>query len=505
MNDRIRILPVSLLLLLVPSCGDDSPAEPADGSSGTTAGTSETNTTEGPGTTIVATTSTSDTTADDTAGSESSAGPPEIEVTIDGMAVSSGDAVEIATPVVVGEVGTGLTVEVRNVGSGVLSVASVALDAGDTVHFSLDDTGLDPVVEPGGATSATVAFSPLNGGRKAAQLLIESDASGEAMFVVQLQARTPANTYRELSPVTSPSARFNHGMVGLADDRAVLFGGRQADGTRVSDTWVFEGELGDWMPLSPAQSPSARDTPALASVGQGRVLLFGGTETSGPAGFVTPRDDTWVLDLASGEWTELAPAVSPPARFQHGMVGIGDGLALLYGGRPDFALELSDTWVFDVAAETWTELAPPANPGPRSAFAMASDGLDLVAMVGGTPNSSTLVDQTWTYSVAANTWTMGATAGAGDQFNNSMAWLDGGPFVVFSGKADCCTDPIPGTWAYDGDADAWTELTPKLEPAPRFSHRTAHLGRDKLIIFGGLTLNGGPSSAVAQTWEYVGP
>ena len=496
-----RALPASLLWLAL-GCPDEPGETAGDASTGGE------DTTAGPTT---APTSTMPTTDPDTTvgssdeGSTTVAEPEEIEVSIDGTMVQSGDVYVLSTPVDVGATGAALAVEIDNVGGAELTVGSVTLDTGDVSHFALDDTGLAATVPPAGSTSVTLAFAPANGGRKIAQLVIDSSDADEAPFTVTIEARSTPNTYRDVQQPTSPSARFNVGLTGLGDDRAVLFGGRESTGTRVNDAWVFEGELGDWTQLSPAQSPSARDTPALAYLGEDQVLMFGGTETSGPSPMVTPRDDTWVLDLGTGEWTELMPPESPPARFQHSMVGIGDGMAILYGGRVDFAMELEDTWLFDQTSGTWTDLSPASVPGPRSAFAMAYDGTDTILLTGGTVDSSDLVDETWLFSVTGNDWTMVAPAGSGDRFNHAIAWLEDGPFVTFSGKADCCSDPVAGTWAYDPDGDAWQDLTPALEPTPRYSYRMAHLGRDKIILFGGLTINGGPGSAVAETWEYVGP
>jgi Galactose oxidase, central domain len=184
---------------------------------------------------------------------------------------------------------------------------------------------------------------------------------------------------------------------------------------------------------------------------------------------------------------------------------VRDGTAILYGGRPEFGMELSDTWVFDGAAQVWTDLAPPTAPGPRSAFALASDGAGTLLLVGGTTDGNTFTDETWTYDVAGNAWTMGTAAGLGAQFNNAAAWLDASTFVAWSGKLDCCGNPAPGTWAYDVDVDTWTDLAPRSEPAPRFSHRMVSVGGNKVIVFGGLMINADFSSATAETWEYVGP
>lgn len=79
--------------------------------------------------------------------------------------------------------------------------------------------------------------------------------------------------------------------------------------------------------------------------------------------------------------------------------------------------------------------------------------------------------------------------------------------IVYSGKADsCCDDPDPGTFAYDPTPSTWVDITPPLEPTPRYNYGMAAVPlRNKAIIFGGQLLNAGAGSSVTDTIEYVGP
>lgn len=511
MTNYVRILHVTALTALL-GCGDDTSGTGDEtGSTGSTTGT-----TEGPTTTSPVDTGTTQTTEPDptvatsldssSGGSTTAAEPADIEVSIEGQPVASGDLYAMATPADVGAMGETVTLTLENVGGSDLSIAGVSTAAGATAHFALDDSTLDGSLTPGASTSVAVTFAPTNGGRKQVEIRIDSDDPDESEYTVVIEATTTPNTWRDIGPTNIPPARFNAAMAATDDGRVLLFGGRTAGGMRVSDTWLLDVEAGDWTELAPPAAPSARDASAMAWVGNDAIVLFGGNETSGPGGSVTPLADTWIFDLAAGSWTELTPPTSPSARFQHAMVTLSDGFALLQGGRSEFMMEVADTWRFDGATQDWIDLAPATDPGTRSAFGLASTGDgSAVVMVGGSTNSATFVDETWRYDAAGNEWTMGAAAGLGTQFNNATAWLDGLTFVSYSGKPDCCSNPVPGTWGYDADADAWTDLAPALEPAARFSHRMVSVGGNKAIMFGGLLVNADFSSASAATWEYVGP
>jgi len=117
---------------------------------------------------------------------------------------------------------------------------------------------------------------------------------------------------------------------------------------------------GTWTEQSPASHPSARYFHAMAYVGADKVLLFGGYTPGEGGGEATVLPaETWVYDVSDDTWTLMSPATEPPARAFHAMAHIGDDQALLFGGDTDDDDEydslLSDTWVYDLSENTWTQ------------------------------------------------------------------------------------------------------------------------------------------------------
>ena len=86
---------------------------------------------------------------------------------------------------------------------------------------------------------------------------------------------TPAPTWSQQSPATSPSARAFAAMAyDAGTNQVVLFGG-QGSSVDLNDTWTWNGTT--WSQQSPATSPSARDTAVMAyDPSSGLVVLFGG-------------------------------------------------------------------------------------------------------------------------------------------------------------------------------------------------------------------------------------
>ena len=88
----------------------------------------------------------------------------------------------------------------------------------------------------------------------------------------------------------------------------------------------------------------------------GGVVLFGGSAASLSA-------ETWVYD--GSNWTLLAPATSPTARFGAQLVyDLARGVSVLYGGLASpisIPPPNNDTWEWNGTTMTWTQATPVAN------------------------------------------------------------------------------------------------------------------------------------------------
>ncbi len=145
------------------------------------------------------------------------------------------------------------------------------------------------------------------------------------------------NTWTLKSPALKPVARYYHAMAYIGGDQVLLFGG--FDISSYNDTWVYDLSDNTWMLKSPATKPSARDYHAMASLGGDQVLLFGGNIYPGVL-----DDETWVYDLSDNTWALQSPTTKPSARYIHAMACLGGGQVLLFGGY-DGAND-DETWVY---------------------------------------------------------------------------------------------------------------------------------------------------------------
>jgi hypothetical protein len=148
------------------------------------------------------------------------------------------------------------------------------------------------------------------------------------------------------------------------------------------------------------QAPGRDDPGWIFDTRADRFLLFGGRISSN-----TYTNSTWAYDYANGTWTDITPVVGPSPREGADMVYDSRAdRAVLFGGTSVFPAVLNDTWVFDYANRTWTNVTSSGGPVGRVAGAMSYDPVaDQTILFGGGINGALLGD-TWTYDYLTNIW-----------------------------------------------------------------------------------------------------
>lgn len=152
-----------------------------------------------------------------------------------------------------------------------------------------------------------------------------------------------------------PSARYDHEVASLAGGM-LMFGGRDAQGSLLGDTWLLSGGwiggpphiwLGGWQQQAPTSAPTARTGHAMAYdwMTNTECILFGGRDANGLS------DETW--RFAGGQWQQLTTNSAPSAREGHVLVADADGW-LLFGGEDQSGVS-AETWRFD--GTDWVQLA----------------------------------------------------------------------------------------------------------------------------------------------------
>jgi hypothetical protein len=192
----------------------------------------------------------------------------------------------------------------------------------------------------------------------------------------------------------SPDARDDYALAPVpGTDLVVLFGGGDY---LLNDTWIFNATQRNWFRYYPPVSPPGRHNMAMAPVdGDDKVVLFGG---SNYGGFL---NDTWLYDVGDNAWAPVTPPESPPARDYHALSWVpGDDKVVLHGGNNGWPY-LNDTWVFDCSDGRWTRLNTTAAPVAGFGYTMCPVlGTGKLLLYGG----YNLANQTWFFDLASGDW-----------------------------------------------------------------------------------------------------
>ena len=149
-----------------------------------------------------------------------------------------------------------------------------------------------------------------------------------------------------------------------AQQKTILYGGigrpnLNSKVTRFSDMWSFDGTR--WTKMNVTQTPGVRFRPLIhVNPANGKLLLFGGLRSE-PIDEDSIRqfygDDTWEWDGASSTWTQLHPEHRPPARQNGGLAwDPTTNEMVMFGGWAD-GFSLSDVWAWNGA--DWRLIAEP--------------------------------------------------------------------------------------------------------------------------------------------------
>jgi hypothetical protein len=277
-------------------------------------------------------------------------------------------------------------------------------------------------------------------------------------------------------------------------DRMIVFGGRfraEATGpyTLYNDVWALDLETLAWQQIpTTGTPPSPRSSTSLVYDGaRGQLLVFGGNESTNGLQFL-PLNDVWALDLATGEWRNIAPMGTPPVvrLFHAAALDPASGRMYVFGGGGETAFMgpfLSDLWSLDPATGAWTleHDGAAGAPAPRIHAGVFFDtAASRLVLFGGHDDGSVgNQNDTWAFDPATKAWTMivppeqlvtpapqfclfppdftTPNLAAPDRRSAYLGVLDPtqSRIFVYGGKTDCGN--IDDVWTFDLSTNAWTQ------------------------------------------------
>ena len=359
-------------------------------------------------------------------------------------------------------------------------------------------TNLDPTAHPSPRPGAAMAYD-----QESNRFVLFGGSPGYVPSDETWVYDPTANTWIDMAPAVRPQGRFWTSMAYDAPaDRIILFGGHLMDGglapVENDETWAYDYNTNSWTDMDPASRPAGRFLHAMTFDSRdGRTLLQGGKVPCAPNPIPNPaciNGETWAYDFAANSWTQLA--LGPP-RVDHAIAfDAGSNRTVLFGGSEGSTQSLGDTWIFD--GNQWTNANPVATAPPWAGHTMAYDvASDLVVLFasyeGNTPGVL------WTYNTDGNMWSSrSAPPHPNVRAGHAMGYdprLD--RVVLFGGNLG---GRNADTWTFDLQRQEWTRMAPAVSPSPRVNAAMVYdTGAARLILFGG---DDGTMDYNDETWAY---
>lgn len=295
---------------------------------------------------------------------------------------------------------------------------------------------------------------------------------------------------------TYPDSRGGHVMVfDPYNNVVVMYGGMSVEGGlhTIDETWLYDYALNEWTELILNPSPSGRANYAMVYCNvTNEIILYGGGQAT----------DTWSFDCETQTWSEVSTTTNPGGHHSHGMAyDPQQNSVILFGGFGADGWVGDDTWKFDCATRDWTELSPSTTPLARYGHVMTYDEtVNRIIMTCGNTAYQGHQDDTWEFDVATSTWTEVTTTGNPDHLKWPSMTYDSvnDKSILFGGQVS--DNPVDGTFIYDAQSQTWTEADPDLSPPPRINTGLAVDTRYGVtILFGGWHIDDGE---MGDLWAY---
>jgi N-acetylneuraminic acid mutarotase len=268
-----------------------------------------------------------------------------------------------------------------------------------------------------------------------------------------------------------------------AGQKVYLQGGRSG-GSVLDDLWVYDVAANSWAQLAPGGGPAARfgHNGAFDNVNQ-RLLIFGGQAGS------TFYSDLWAYDMAANSWTQLAPNSAGPLD-RYGAGGAFDPVSGSFYVSHGFTSNgrFDDTWRYGVGGGGWSDAsASGVRPEPRCLLRTVVDpARGRLLLFGGQSNSTPYLGDLWAFNLANRSWQQLNVPGPSPRNFYAMTLGGDGDYLLLHG-GNAGGSASSELWLFDLTQDLWT-LLPAVGQAPpaRNGHDMVWLaGQNTALLFGG--------------------
>jgi hypothetical protein len=299
--------------------------------------------------------------------------------------------------------------------------------------------------------------------------------------------------------------------------------------------WPCAAELTvTWTPVI-RQEPFARlEAPLTYDELNQRAVVFGGYDHN-----FNRFNDIWEYDAVFQSWRDVTPTSGPlpPKRSGSSMAFVpGANVIILFGGLDDGRGFLGDTWEWNCATRTWTNVTPAGSPAPREGVRLEYDIAGGRLLLTGGRDQNRFYDDTWAWNASARTWTQLTLATPSSPWGRTflrrafhdMAYNKStGRMMLFSGEGFVSNSPTAGTpistfsdlWELNPSTNRWEDRSPADDPAGNPGGCTPanacpglaawrplvwDASANRMITYAGFFVTGVTAGNLKETWAWNG-
>jgi WD40 repeat protein len=271
----------------------------------------------------------------------------------------------------------------------------------------------------------------------------------------------------------------------LPDGRVLIAGMGGAEWDSGISSELYDSASATWAPTGNLGTPRLYHTATLLP--DGRVLLTGGADNEYGGNVLSTAE---VYDPTTGTWTPTGPMAS--ARRDHTATPLGNGRVLVTGGTNASGLLQRSAEVYDAATGTWS---PAGNMSVARAFHSATLLLDgEVLVVGGGHSDPAGSISAEIFNPATGTWTMTASMVMPRRYH-SATLLPSGQVLVAGGFHEY-TGILTSSEVYEPSLGSWHAAAPLA--IGRYLHTATLLPDGRVLAAGGFS-TGDQASAEVYT------
>ncbi|MBC3957676.1 Kelch repeat-containing protein [Pseudomonas triticifolii] len=228
--------------------------------------------------------------------------------------------------------------------------------------------------------------------------------------------------------------RYAHCAAALGGKMYVFGGHGWGNGTGSNyllDLSVYDPATDTWKAL--ATGPAPRRSATMVAIGS-KLYVYGGYNTAYLA-------DLWEYDTATNKWKQLT--ASPNLRSDHTAVVINDCMYVFGGTRG--AGYFNDVSFYNPATNTWTQLGIGSTQRTEHvAVAIGTKMYVFGGMQASSSNDTRFLNDLWVYDVPANTWTQLEAGATRRQHATAVAMSE--EMYLFSGTVSLGGTELNDLW-----------------------------------------------------------